>query len=107
MPSYRVSVAVHDLHPGVAPEEVLPAAVEAVAARHHVDADRLDVVRGVARIGVRFTVPPTGEAEEEARARATVEAAVDAVERLATWSDARLERRDGGRWVRRRWSEWV
>jgi hypothetical protein len=55
MPSFRVTLEIGELRAGVAPESVLPAAAAAAAGLTIVEASSLDVVRGSARITVRFT----------------------------------------------------
>lgn len=56
MPSYRVTLGVGTLRGTTAPEDVLPAAVAAARDLATVEAWDLGVVRGRARITVRFTV---------------------------------------------------
>ncbi|WP_435737346.1 hypothetical protein V5D56_01755 [Cellulosimicrobium sp. PMB13] len=92
MPSYRVSLAVGLLRPGADPESVLPAAVAAGRGRTTVEAYDVGVVRGEARITVRFLADGDEAAHEVARA---VEAGVRA---LAATSGRRLTRRWGARW---------
>lgn len=69
MPSYRVTLDVLDVLPGHAPPEVMDTAVATVRATHVVEADQLDVVAGVPRITVRFTVDAAGREEEDHDAR--------------------------------------
>ncbi|WP_265521625.1 hypothetical protein [Oerskovia flava] len=92
MHSYRVSLAVGMLHPGTAPEAVLPAAAD-VARRHTtVEASDVGVVAGQARITVRYL------ATDDDAARAVAATVADGVAELAQVSNPRLTRRYGGRW---------
>ncbi|WP_104167236.1 hypothetical protein [Cryobacterium sp. N22] len=54
MPSYRVTMTIGALQPGVRPDAVLPAAAAAAAERTTVEASDLAVVAGSARATVRF-----------------------------------------------------
>jgi hypothetical protein len=92
VPSYRVSLAVGTLQPGTDPAAVLPTAADAARAHATVEAWDLGVVRGQARITVRFTVDDDGAAREVA------DGVLDAVDRLADTWGARLTRRWGNRW---------
>lgn len=92
MPSYRVSLAVGLLHPGTDPEAVLPAAVAAGRARTTVEAYDVGVVRGEARVTVRFL------ADGDAAAHVVAREVEDAVRGLAATSGRRLTRRWGARW---------
>jgi hypothetical protein len=55
MPSYRVTISIGALQPGVRPHAVLPAAAAAAAEQTIVEAADLAVVAGTARVTVRFT----------------------------------------------------
>lgn len=55
MPSYRVTIGIGSLAPGVSPDTVLPAAAAAAAELAVVEASDLAVVAGAPRITVRFT----------------------------------------------------
>ena len=55
MPSYRVTMTIGALQPGVRPDAVLPAAAAAAADLTTVEASDLAVVAGSARATVRFT----------------------------------------------------
>jgi hypothetical protein len=55
MPSYRVTMIIGALQPGVRPDAVLPAAAAAAAEYTTVEASDLAVVAGSARATVRFT----------------------------------------------------
>lgn len=92
MSSYRVTLSVGLLRPGVEPASVLPAAVEAARERTTVEAYDVGVVRGQARLTVRFTADDDEDALAIGRrVRATVAT-------LAEVDDARLHRRFGARW---------
>jgi hypothetical protein len=54
MPSYRVTITIGRLAPGVRPDAVLPAAAEAAAEFATVEASDVSVVGGAARLVVRF-----------------------------------------------------
>jgi hypothetical protein len=54
MPSYRVSLTIGMLRPGVSPASVLPAAAAAAKQLTTVEASDVAVVSGAARITVRF-----------------------------------------------------
>ncbi|HEY5515334.1 MAG TPA: hypothetical protein VIK12_03915 [Pengzhenrongella sp.] len=92
MPSYRITLGVVVLRPGVAPEVVLPAAAGAAGARTNVESSDVAVVHGEARITVRFTAEGDAEAVGVARG---VHAAVVA---LAGVTSPELTRRYGPRW---------
>lgn len=92
MPSYRVTLAVGLLHPGADPESVLPAAVAAGRERTTVEAYDVGVVRGEARITVRFL------ADGDEAAHAVARAVEAGVRTLAAASGRRLTRRWGARW---------
>ena len=98
MPSYRVLATVGRLLPGVRPEEVLPAAAEAVAELTTVEASSVSLARGVPQAVVRFT------AEDDEVARQIGAWAVTAAERRAEVEDARLARRSGSAWRTVPWS---
>lgn len=92
MPSYRVSLAVGRLRPGVDPATVLPAAADAARVLATVEASDVGVVRGRARITVRFT------ADTDDAAHAVADAVRARTDELAAASDGRLTRRWGSRW---------
>ena len=92
MTSYRITLAVGRLAPGIAPETVLPAAADAARARVTVEAYDIAVVRGEARLTVRYTAESNGQAVDVARrVRAVVSGLVDV-------TSAGLSRRYGARW---------
>lgn len=95
MPSFRVTVTISALRPGVAPESVLPFAADAAdaAARSAVvEASDLAIVRGAPRIVVRYTVDDVGQGW---RVGADVVEALAAVVHAGAWT---VTVRDGSRW---------
>lgn len=92
VPSYRVTAHVGLLRPGTDAPAVLPAAVEAARALATVEAHDVGVVRGRARVTVRFEAPGDGEA------RRVGWAVLERLDELAEISDGRLVRRYGNRW---------
>lgn len=92
MPSYRVRMVVGDLRPGVDPATVLPAAADAAAALTAVEAQYLEVVRGEARLTVRF------EAADDAAAGVVRHAVVERAGELVDVLVTRVSRRWGARW---------
>ena len=99
MPSYRAVLQITGLRPGNAPERVMEAAKEAVGSLHLVEADRLDVVRGVPQITVRYLVEAANDDDELAAARAAALVMQDAVEDVATTGRLQVLRRRRGAWV--------
>lgn len=92
MPSYRVTLAVGLLRPGADPEAVLPTAAAAARALTTVEAYDVGVVRGEARVTVRFL------ADTDAAAHTVADAVEAGVRALAATSGGRLTRRWGARW---------
>jgi hypothetical protein len=92
VPSYRVTVTVGALRPGVEPPALLPAAADAAAALTQVEASDVAVVRGEARITVRFL------ADDDRAASRIGHQVVMRVDELAELTKPRLTRRYGGRW---------
>ena len=92
MPSYRVTLAVGLLKPGVDPVAVLPAAAAAAAELTTVEAKDLDVVAGQARITVRY------QSVDDEVAASIGRTVAHRVAELASTSGARITRRYGGRW---------
>lgn len=92
MPSYRVRMVVGDLRPGVDPADVLPAAADAAAELTTVEAQWVEVVRGEARLTVRF------EAPDDATAGVVRRAVVDRADGLVEVLASRVTRRWGARW---------
>ncbi|TFD54726.1 hypothetical protein E3T55_02730 [Cryobacterium frigoriphilum] len=93
MPSFRVTIAVGALHPGVAPAVVLPAAAAAAGTLTTVEASDLSVVAGSARLIVRFTAEDREVAEQVADHVLAVTAS------LAEPRTSTLTKRVGGRWL--------
>lgn len=93
MPSFRVTVTIGALRPGVAPETIVPTAAAAAAEFTTVEASSVNVVRGTARVTVRFTCDDAEIAEQIARHVVTTTGAV--AEPIA-WS---LTRQARGRWI--------
>ena len=98
MISYRVSLEVGLLRPGIAPDAVLPAAAAAARARTTVESYDVAIVRGVARINVRFTAADNPEAT---RIATVIYAAAGDLARVAA---PELARRYGSRWHPVRWT---
>ncbi|BDZ41728.1 hypothetical protein GCM10025865_10270 [Paraoerskovia sediminicola] len=94
MPSYRVVVAVGVLNPSTDPADVVPSAAQAAGALATVEATDLDVVRGEARVTVRFTT------DTDVAAAQVAQAVYHRVEELAESSPPRVTRRWGNRWYR-------
>jgi hypothetical protein len=94
VPSYRITMSVGSLRPGVDPAGVLPAAADEAARVATLEANDLQVVRGEARLTVRFTAEDDVAAERIAAAVRTRTAQLVDVPR------ASITRRDGGRWTR-------
>jgi hypothetical protein len=93
MPSYRVTLTVGTLRPGVRPDSVLPAAAASAAGLTTVEASDVTLVRGEPRLVVRYECA----ADEPAhRIGAVVEATVG---ELADVVQGRVTRRDGGAWT--------
>lgn len=95
MPSFRVIAAIGLLRPGIAPTSIQPAAADAAAELAVVEATSIDVVRGEARLTVRFTADAVPEA---LRVAEHTVAALRARAEVGSW---RLTERVGGRWFRR------
>ncbi len=93
MPSYRVTATVGLLRPGTRPQDVLPEAVAAARALTVVEAHDVGVVRGAARVTVRFEATGDGEA------RRVGWAVLTRLDELAETTDGRLTRRYGNRWL--------
>lgn len=98
MPSYRLELEIGDLRHGKAPHEVMDAALLSLAA-HHVDASDIRLIDGVPCINVRFTVPASSNAEEDAAAQVAASRAREEVQRVATTRGHRLLQGRHGRWI--------
>ena len=94
MPTFRITLTIGRLSPGVAPEAVLPAAADSARVRVTVEAYDVAVVRGEARVTVRYTADDNGQAVDVARRVRAV------VSSLADVSSPALSRRYGPRWHR-------
>ncbi|RHA37692.1 hypothetical protein D1825_16730 [Cellulomonas rhizosphaerae] len=92
MPSYRVRAAVGLLQPGTDPEDVLPEAVAVAQDRVVVEAFDLGVVRGEARVTIRFDAP------DDPTARQVGWAVLARLDELADISGRSVTRRFGARW---------
>lgn len=92
MPSFRVTMTIGALRPGVDPVAVLPAAKAAALELAVVEAADVQVVSGRARIVIRFTPEAADTAPQIAAHVASVAHTFAAVER---WI---LTERVGGRW---------
>lgn len=98
MPSFRVQLNILGLRAGHPPEAVMDAAQAALATRHHVEAKQLDIVAGVPRITLRFTVEEE-EYDADARAARSAAAVMRAeVEQVAQTQRLVVLRRSRGRW---------
>ncbi|MCY1696069.1 hypothetical protein [Curtobacterium sp. SL109] len=93
MPSYRVTLAVGALAPGVAPDAVLPEAARLVAERTVVEAQDVRLLRGVPCAVVRY------EAAEDSDAVAIARHAVHGLRDTVEIRSDRVTRRDGARWT--------
>ena len=99
MPSYRTRLQIGDLRPGHRPEEVMELAEAAVQATHVLAAKDVEVVSRVPRIVLRFTVPASHRAGEDAEAVGVGARMAEAVSGVAVTGRLDVLRRDGGRWV--------
>jgi hypothetical protein len=98
MPSFRAQLNITGLRPGHVPEQVMEAAVDAVGSAHVVEANQLDVVAGVPRITVRFTVDPNAYDAENRQALQAAANMRHAVEQVATTDRLAVLRRSRGKW---------
>lgn len=62
MPSYRVTMSIESLHPGILPASVVPRAAAKAAELTTVEASDLSIVAGAARVTVRFTADDAASA---------------------------------------------
>lgn len=92
MPSYRVTATIGDLRVGANPEQVLPAAADAARERTTVEAWDVAVVRGEARITVRFM------ADDDVAALAIAQHVAVQTNKVAQVTGRKVTRRYGGRW---------
>ncbi|MDM7830394.1 hypothetical protein [Cellulomonas edaphi] len=93
MPSYRVSAAVGLLQPGTDAAQVLPEAVAVAEQRVVVEAFDLAVVRGEARVTLRFDAP------DDQTARQVGWGVLARLDELADISGRQVTRRWGARWL--------
>lgn len=93
MPSYRVTLTIGALRPGVAPDAVLPAAAAAAAELTTVEASDINVVSGMPRMIVRFTADDAEVAVQIARHVAQV---TDGVAEPLAWN---VTERVKSRWI--------
>lgn len=94
MPSFRVTMTIGALRPGVDPERVQPRAEDAAREVAVLESSQVDVVRGEARLTVRFTAEDAEIALQVARHVIATTADV------AQLGAATITRRDGGTWRR-------
>lgn len=92
MPSYRVIMVVGAMRPGVDPADVLPAAADAARELVAVEAATVEVVRGTARLVVRYVSP------DDATAAGVRRVVVDRPDTMAEVEASRVYRRYGARW---------
>lgn len=92
MPSYRVTMTMGAVRPGVNPGDILPSAASAARELTTVEASDIAVVAGQARIIVRFM------AEDADVALQLGEHVANSVERLATVAAYSVTERVGNRW---------
>jgi hypothetical protein len=98
MPSFRARLDITGLRPGNAPPSVMEAATAAVGSSHVVEGHQLDVVAGVPRITVRFTVDPGAYDDENRQALRAAGHMQHAVEVVAQSRNLAVLRRVRGRW---------
>ncbi|SDB80951.1 hypothetical protein GA0111570_103178 [Raineyella antarctica] len=99
MPSYRVALQVTDVRPGHRPSAVIDVAARAVREVAHLDKPDLVMEDRQPWVVVRFSIDPTGRAEEDVRARAVLAHVERAVGTVATFDRIRLSRRVRGEWL--------
>ncbi|WP_336716124.1 hypothetical protein [Arthrobacter sp. USHLN218] len=98
MPSFRARLDITGLRPDYTPPSVMEAATAAVGSSHVVEGHQLDVVGGVPRITVRFTVEPGAYDDENRQALRAARHLQDAVEEVAHSGNLTVLRRVRGRW---------
>lgn len=92
MPSYRVQAFVGLLRPGTSAPDLLPDAVRVAGGMVTVEAHDLAVVRGRARVTIRF------QADDDATARRAGWAVLHRLDELAEIEGRSVTRRFGQRW---------
>ncbi len=94
-----------DIRPGNAPPVVLRTLLDHLSATgHHIDGHDLDVVAGTPRLYVRFVVPESNDAEEDAVAFTVADSARKAVDAVAVPGRVWVLRRRRGTWIPARWT---
>lgn len=92
MPSFRVTLTIGALQPGVAPQSVLPSAAAAAGELATVEASDLGIVSGAPRLTIRFTAD---DAELAAQIGGHVAAATAAKAEVLIW---KVTERVKGKW---------
>lgn len=93
MPSYRFSAAIGALRPGVAAARLLPDLTDDARTLAVVEASSISIVRGEARVVIRFT----GDDDPDARSIAL--GIFGLARELAELGSPELTRRVGNRWI--------
>jgi len=93
MPSYRITVTIGALRPGVEPPSVLPSAARAAEELTTVEASDLGIVSGMPRITVRFT------GDDPKSAHRIAQHVLEAVSTLAEPLASSVTERVKGRWL--------
>lgn len=104
MPSFRTSIAVIECRAGVEPSRVLDHVSNALGNRHRVEDAFVDVSAlaargGLPRITLRFWVPTSNDADEDAEAISAARLVAAALGEVASWNGLTLTRRSRGRWL--------
>lgn len=103
MPSYRVTIEVLGVRPGVRPDVVLPTAVGILAKTHVVEDRLLEVARATSghprpELHLRFVVPGSEGTAEDAEAESVVRVLLGELEAVARCGHWHLRRGPGRRW---------
>jgi hypothetical protein len=93
VPSYRFSAAIGALRPGVAAARLLPELTDDARTLTIVEASSIAVVRGEARVVIRFT------GDDDPDARSVALGIFGLARELAELSTPELTRRIGNRWL--------
>ncbi len=99
MPSFQTRLKITGLKPGNPPQAVMAAAVAALATRHHVESNQIELAGGVPQLNLRFLVEATEYSGENHQARESAAMMRDAVERVALTGSLTVLRRKRGRWA--------
>ncbi|WOP19178.1 hypothetical protein [Raineyella sp. LH-20] len=99
MPSYHVALQVTEVRVGHRPAEVLATAAAATRRAAHLDTPDLVMEDGLPWVTVRFSIDPTGRAEEDRRAAAIADEVERAVGVVAEIQRTRISRRVKGEWL--------